>query len=63
MKEVQRDARQVRAELMQLLKDGLSNLHDTWDEMAKVTEPISEITDSMEAAQEVIDHLIKYGYK
>jgi hypothetical protein len=28
-----------------------------------VTGPIDEVTDAMQAAQDVIDHVIKYGYR
>jgi hypothetical protein len=49
--------------LLDLLQRGLQQMQDTHEEMVEVTGPIDEVTDAMQAAQDVIDHVIKYGYR
>ncbi|KAJ8584915.1 hypothetical protein M405DRAFT_865834 [Rhizopogon salebrosus TDB-379] len=59
---VQAEVKPVGKELLDILKSGVDNLHHTNNEMAGAVGPIGEVTEAMEAAQEILDHVIKYGY-
>ncbi|KAJ8581890.1 hypothetical protein M405DRAFT_868295 [Rhizopogon salebrosus TDB-379] len=59
---VQAEVKPVGKELLDILKSGVDNLHQTNNDMAGVVGPIGEVTEVMEVAQEILDHLIKYGY-
>jgi hypothetical protein len=59
---VQAEVRPVSKELLDVLKSGVDNLHNTNNEMAGAVGPIGEVTEAMEAAQEILDHIMKYGY-
>lgn len=50
-------------DLNDLLMTGLHHIRVTNDEMTEVVGPIPEVTDAMQAAEEVINYVIKYGYK
>jgi len=53
----------VGSGLLRMLETGLQQMQVAHEEMTEVTGPIDEVTDAMQAAQDVIDHVIKYGYK
>lgn len=59
---VQAEVKPVGKELLDILKSGVDNLHHTSNEMVGAVGPIGEVTEAMEAAQEILDHVIKYGY-
>jgi hypothetical protein len=48
---------------LDLLTRGLHYIHLSNDEMTHVVGPISEVTDAMEVAQDVIDYVREHGYK
>jgi len=53
----------VGDDLLYLLQSGLEEMQVAHEGMTEVTGPIDEVTDAMQAGQDVIDHLIRYGYK
>jgi hypothetical protein len=63
VKSIQKYLHPIGNDLLHLLQTGLQQMQVTHEEMTKVTGPIDEVTDAMQAAQDVIDHVMKYGYK
>jgi hypothetical protein len=55
--------RPVGDDLLGLLTRGLHHVHFAHDEMTELVDPISEVTDAMEAAQDVIDYVSEHGYR
>jgi len=63
LKRIREYLRPVGSGLLCLLESGLQKMQVAHEEMTEVTGPIDEVTDAMQAAQDVIDHVIKYGFK
>jgi hypothetical protein len=55
--------RPVGDQLIGLLERGLHHMLVAHEEMTEVVGPMDEVTDAMQAAQDVIDHVSKYGYR
>jgi len=63
LKRIRKYLRPVGDRLLDLLQRGLQQMQVMHEEMVEVTGPIDEVTDAMQAAQDVINHVNKYGYR
>lgn len=59
---IQADLRPVGNELFDLVLRGLHYMRHANGQMTQVVGPINEVSDAMDAAQDVIDYMTEHGY-